>query len=340
MDLAYIRRVLGGASFKKAAAAIDAIHKKTGKSKAGIALDMASCLARYGAGYKDYEIFEFYAMDAQQRATYMTRLKNRNMVVSLNDQSYSYIFDQKNIFDEYFRDFLGREVLDLAKTDFAVFERFFAENEFFFAKPNSGESGKGIEKLKTTDFADAQAAWTYVNDPLKHFGVLEQPIVQHEAASRIYPCAVNCFRIVTLVWKGVPYIIYAVFKMGDGGRFIDNLDNGGVCCHFDLDKGEISGPGHTQRLVCYDAHPYTHIPFVGYKLPYMDEIKALVKKAALVVPQIKYVGWDVCLTPTGPILIEGNDFSGYDFPQLPDADKPRVGYIGLIKSVIPDFDLL
>ncbi|MEA5050082.1 MAG: sugar-transfer associated ATP-grasp domain-containing protein [Oscillospiraceae bacterium] len=339
MDLRYLRRVVGGASFGKAAEAVDAVHEKTGRPKALIALDMAGCLARYGAGYKDYLIFEFYAMNARERATYMTRFKNRKLITALNDQAYSYIFDKKNVFDERFRDFLGREVIDLAKTDFPAFERFYAGKTAIFAKPYSGESGKGIEKLKTADFADAAAAWAYVTDPAKNFGVLEEPIVQHEAASRIYPCAINCFRIVTMVWKGEPYILYAVFKMGNGGRFIDNLDNGGVCCHFDLDKGEICGRGHTQQLVCYDAHPYTGIPFAGYKLPYMDEVKALVKKAALVVPQIRYVGWDVCLTPTGPAIVEGNDFPGYDFPQLPDPDKPRVGLLGQIRAIIPDFKL-
>ena len=120
--------------------------------------------------------------------------------------------------------------------------------------------------------------------------------------------------------------------MGNNGDFVDNLEHGGLACHFDLDKGEIIGRGHTSALVCYDEHPATGIKFVGYKLPFMDEVKDMVKKAALVIPTFRYVGWDVCLTPNGPAIVEGNDYPAYDFPQLPDDDTPRIGLIPKIES--------
>ncbi len=77
----------------------------------------------------------------------------------------------------------------------------------------------------------------------------------------------------------------------------------------------------------------TGIKFEGFKLPYTEEIKALVKKAALVLPDFRYVGWDVCITPDGPLIVEGNDYPGYDFPQLPDPDKPRIGLIPKIQAL-------
>ena len=64
----------------------------------------------------------------------------------------------------------------------------------------------------------------------------------------------------------------------------------------------------------------------------MDEVKEMVKKAALVLPGFRYVGWDVCLTPDGPAIVEGNNYPAYDFPQLPDEDKPRIGLIPKIES--------
>ena len=113
MSLKYIARMAGGASLEKMKKVIDAIHRKTGKSKAGLFFDMVNCSLRYGAGYYDYQIFEFYNMNARERRTYMTRVKNKRLIMHANDQSYSYIFDQKNVFDKRFKAFLGREVLDL-----------------------------------------------------------------------------------------------------------------------------------------------------------------------------------------------------------------------------------
>lgn len=332
MNVGYITRVLGGASFKKMFTAIDKIHDKTGKNKLKLFFDMLGCTVKYGAGYNDYIIFEFYNMKAKERKTYLTRMKNKKLVTMLNDEKYADIFDQKNLFDKKFAEFLGREVLDIAEIDFDEFKRFVTGKEEFFAKPYIGESGKGIEKIKVSDFESTEALYEYVTSKEKNFGVIEELIVQHPQAAAIYPYSLNCLRVVTLVNDNKPHILYAVFKTGNNKHFVDNLESGGLACHFDLDKGEITGQGHTSALINYDAHPETGIKFVGYKLPFMDEVKEMALKAAMVIPEFRYVGWDICLTPNGPAIIEGNDYPAYDFPQLPDPDKPRIGLLAKIRE--------
>ena len=332
MNLGYIKTVLGGASFQKMKDAINVVNEKSGKNKLLTFFDMLGCSLKYGAGYNDYIIFEFYKIKAKQRKTYLTRLKNKRMVMTLNDEKYSYIFDEKNVFDKKFKDFMGREIIDLADIGYPEFEKFVEGKEDFFAKPYIGESGKGIEKIHVADYQSTEELYQYITDPEKNFGVIEEVIVQHPQVSKIYPYSLNCLRVVTLVNNGEAHILYSVFKMGNNGKFVDNLENGGLACHFDLDKGMITGQGHTSALINYDAHPSTGIPFVGYELPYMDEVKEMVKKAAMVIPEFRYVGWDVCITPNGPAIVEGNDYPAYDFPQLPDDDKPRIGLIPLIES--------
>lgn len=332
MNVGYLKRVLGGASLKKMFEKIDVIHEKSGKNKVKLFFDMLICSLKYGAGYNDYIIFEFYNMKAKERKTYLTRIKNKKLVTMLNDEKYARIFDEKNLFDKKFAEFMGREVLDLADIGFEEFKKFVEGKAEFFAKPYIGESGKGIEKIKVADFENVDKLWEYIKREDKNFGVIEEVVVQHPDAAKIYPHSLNCLRVVTLVHNGTPNILYAVFKMGNNGGFVDNLENGGLACHFDLDKGEIIGQGHTSALVNFDAHPATGVKFVGYKLPFMDEVKDMVKKAAMMLPEFRYVGWDVCLTPNGPAIIEGNDYPAYDFPQLPDPDKPRIGLLPKIES--------
>lgn len=332
MKLGYIKRVLGGASFKKMFGMIDRIHEKTGKNKVKLFFDMLGCTVKYGAGYNDYIIFEFYNMKAKERKTYLTRMKNKKLVTMLNDERYAHIFDEKNLFDKKFAEFMGREILDIAEIDFERFKQFVEGKDAFFAKPYIGESGKGIEKIKVSDFESTEKLYEYITDKEKNFGVIEEVIEQHPQAAEIYPYSLNCLRVVTLVNNGKANILYAVFKMGNNKHFVDNLESGGLACHFDLDKGEITGQGHTSALINYEAHPETGVKFVGYKLPFMDEVKEMALKAAMVIPEFRYVGWDICLTPNGPAIIEGNDYPAYDFPQLPDPDKPRIGLLPKIRE--------
>ena len=124
-------------------------------------------------------------MTAKERKTYLTRMKNKKLVTTLNDLRYSHIFDEKNLFDEKFADFMGREILDVAKIDYPRFEKFIQGKEYFFAKPYIGESGKGIEKIKTSDFSNTEELWKYITNPDKNFGVIEEVIQQHPQAAKI-----------------------------------------------------------------------------------------------------------------------------------------------------------
>lgn len=338
MQIKYLARVLSGVRVKKLNDVIDRVQQRCHKSKLFIFFDMLVCAVRYGAGYHDYLIFAFYDMNAKQRKTYVTRMSNRKINQICNDPEYSYIFDRKNVFNKRFKDFLHRDTIDLAETDLDAFKTFMADKETVFAKPNTAESGKGIEKLNKADFASIEEMFEYVKRADKNFGVLEQLIVQHEALSKLYPCAVNTLRIVTLNHNGEVHIPYAVCKMGNEGKFVDNMENSGLACPIDIETGKIRGVAHTSALINFDTHPYTGVKLVGYQLPYIKEALALCEEAAKVVPKIGHVGWDVCIMPDGPAIIEGNDFPGYDFYQLPEHTPEKIGLLEFYKKYIPELN--
>ncbi len=335
----YYLKVLSGMRFKKMFKVIDDVHKKTKKSKIVIFFDMVNCMIRYGAGYYDYNIFAFYDMNHKQRKTYITRLKNKKLIMYCNDQNYSHIFNNKNEFNKIYKKYLNREYLDLENVTFEQFQKFMENKEIIFAKPNVGESGKGIEKLSKKDFKDLKEMFDYITNKDKNFGIIEELIVQHEALNKLYPLAINSLRIVTIVVDGKPHVVYVVSKSGNKGKFVDNMENDGLCCPVDTEKGEICNVAHTSKLITYDTHPYTKVKLIGYKIPYIKEAMELVKKAALEVPQVKYVGWDVFIGPDGPGIIEGNDYPGYDFWQLPEHTKDKIGLVPYYESLIKDLKL-
>ena len=65
-----------------------AISKKTKKNYISIVIDMIKCGFKYQAGYYDYQEFEFYNLNNEERKTYLTRGKN-NEIIKLTSTEFS-----------------------------------------------------------------------------------------------------------------------------------------------------------------------------------------------------------------------------------------------------------
>ncbi|MEG1426425.1 MAG: sugar-transfer associated ATP-grasp domain-containing protein [Oscillospiraceae bacterium] len=333
MNIKYITRVITGLKIERIRECVDTVHKKSGKNRAATLADMLWCSVRYGAGFHDYIISEYNNLTGAQRKTYMTRVKNKKLVTMVNDERYMHFFDNKDEFYEKFTKYLKRNYLVISKADLAAVAKFMQGKEYLIAKPSDGQCGEGIEKLKLSDFADSEALYRYLKDPEKNFGVVEDLIIQHEALSRLYPFSVNCIRFVTLVHEGKSHVLYAVLKTGNNGKFVDNYMSGGYSCVVDLNTGIVIGDGHPETLEVSRVHPATGVAFRGLQVPFFKEAIALVNQAALEIPQVGYIGWDVCFTPTGPAIIEGNNYSAYDFSQVPDKGRENIGILSLVNEI-------
>ena len=299
-------------------------HRLCGKPTPALFADMLRCATAYGAGPTDYMMMKFYECSDAERATYLTRLRSAAFVKRVNSRTAAAVFNDKNAFSEKFREFMGRETFDLYTGDYNSFCRFMENRDCLMAKPVDADCGRGIEKLWVKDFADLKTLWDYLKDPAKPFGIAEEVLQQHPDMAALHPASVNCVRIATFVKDdGVPIVIYAACKAGSGGAECDNTGRGGITCRLDLDSGTIISNGHSEEMEEFSVHPTTGITFKGYRIPMAAECKALALKAALKYPDFRYVGWDVCITPDGPVLVEGNDYPGYDLAQMPDKDSPH-----------------
>lgn len=335
-DKGYIFKVLAHASFGKMKNVIKAVHKKSGKNSISIFFDMLWCAKRYGAGYYDYQIFAFYNLNKEQRKTFVTRLISKKFNTYMNDPEYDHLFNNKDEFNVLFKDYIGRGFLELEKATKDEVKDFVSTREYIFCKMKDLECGHGCERLKISDFADFDALYDYLTD--KKFCTIEDNIVQHPALSKLYSNAVNSLRIITIIDdNNVPHCVYLVQKMGCGGSIIDNN------CLFspvDPETGEIKYPAHsgdTTKGIVYNEHPDTKIHIQGYQLPFIKEAVDMCLKAAMVVPQVRYVGWDVALTENGPVIIEGNNYCAHDFWQLPPHTPDKIGMLPTITKLVPSF---
>lgn len=335
-DAGYILKRLKGASLDKLKGTIDFVHKKSGKNKAAIFLDMCWCLARYGSGYYDYQIFAFYDLTPAQRKTFVTRGVSKKLNMYMNHPDYVHLFDDKAQFNKLFAKYIRRDWRVLAECSKEDVRQFVEGKEEVFVKILDGECSHGVERIRLADWPDFDSLYRHIQD--QGYGLLEDVVDQHPDVERLHPGSVNCLRIITMLSEeGEPKVMYVVQKMGLGDSFVD------CNCMFspvDVETGTIKYPAHsgdTPRGIVYETQPDTGIRLVGYQLPYIREAVAMCLEAAKVVPQVRYVGWDVAITKDGPEFIEGNTYCAHDFWQLPPHTPDRMGKLPEIMEHVKDF---
>ena len=309
------------------------IHKKTGKNRVWLFFDMINCGFKYGAGYQDYRLCEFYNLTASQRETYVTRGINNAIVAKLNKRDSYHFIEDKTEFNTLFADCLGRGWLDMSKASEEQFSDFMRDREVIISKPAASTCGKGVEKLKKSDFADDKALYEHLKN--EGSGLIEDCLEQHESINEIYPHSINTLRIVTVIGRdSKPHVVYAFIRIGNGGRFVDNINSGGMAAPIRLADGVIEYAAFDKDSNYYDVHPMTECKIVGRQIPYWEESLAMCEKAAFRVDGLGYVGWDIAVTPTGPVLIEGNHFPGHDILQMPPHVPDKVGMLPRFREFI------
>lgn len=330
--LRYLTRVISGIRFDKLNRVLEKIKEKSGQSKVYTFFDILVCAAKYGAGYYDYLMFGFYDMNGRQRDTYLTRVRNKKIMDLMNDPAFSDEFDDKLRFNKTFAAYLGRKTLNGETATEEELAEFLRDQEAIFAKINHGDCGRGVEKLYVKDFDSPAAMLAYIRE--HGLVVLEHVLPQHEDMARLHPSSVNTMRILTDLVDGQVHIAYITVKMGRGSGVCDNSGQGGILCRVDLQSGKIISPATDDYFNVYEKHPDTGIVLQGYQLPMVDRAVAMAKEAALVFPQVGHVGWDMAITPTGPAIIEGNEFPGTDLCQLAPFYPEKCGLWPYYKELL------
>jgi len=205
-------------------------------------------------------------------------------------------------------------------------------------KPAFGFYGLGVLVLRRVDgvFLDQDgrrltptALYDELSTPREKFRkfLFQERLSPHAELSRLSGTqAVQTVRIVTFVEDGKVEINHAFLKIVTGRNVVDNYqsgETGNMMARVDLLDGCLRkgwGP-HPDKLgyVRVTHHPKTGLPLEGFRVPLWEQAKALVEKAAILFLPMRCLGWDVAITPSGPVLVEANMWwgphSGYMCPK-------------------------
>ena len=298
-------------NYKRYYGDLKALSKEIHKPAWLMFLDTAVCTLRYGSGLQDYLNFRFYEKDHAQRKNYVSVGYLDKAITHLSNIKWSPYISNKTSFHKNYGKYTRRDFFD-PEGGYEAFEAFLERNPVFIYKPQIGLGGKNVAKMVAAEIPDKKAFFEQVMDEK---ACLEELVIQHPAWEALRPGCVNTLRIITGAAKGQSWLVFGAARIGSGKGIADNFHMGGSAVLIDMETGRLTGNGFDKKL---NEHEFsaTGIRYDGYEIPYFEEIKQMCLEAALVNDQIHFIGWDVAITPNGPLLIEGNRGSGFDLPQV------------------------
>ncbi|WP_394749407.1 sugar-transfer associated ATP-grasp domain-containing protein [Spongiimicrobium salis] len=273
---------------------------------------------QYNTAFLDYFSFKFYEKSEAQKAAFIDPIFLYKFQKALNKREDRKYFKNKDLFLEKFKAYIDHDHFLPFENDLTSFTSWLKQRTpaSLILKSSTGYQGVGIEKVQVLQkgniyfFNSMNIESFYVFLKKNRLDLIEVAIEQHPILNHMYSGSLNTIRIITVVdsQKKV-HFLGAMLRVGTTG-FVDNFSAGGVSAQIDLKTGIVIAPlvSKDSRLIHESGkHPITHKDIIGVALPFWVELKEMVGQAALVVPSVRTVGWDVAITSKGPYLLEGND---------------------------------
>jgi hypothetical protein len=182
-----------------------------------------------------------------------------------------------------------------------------------FCKKLTGLQGAGAFPLKLSGGKIYSAGTELSTDELqqKITGqyLLQERISQHEALSNLHPQSVNTMRILTFNNKGKIELFSAALRIGTKSHNVDNWAAGGIAVGIDIETGKLRKeglykPGYGGFA---EVHPDSGITLLDYQIPFFKESIEVVCQLHRYLYGIHSIGWDIAITPEGPVFIEANE---------------------------------
>lgn len=247
-----------------------------------------------------------YTLSKYEKKRFFTRKKAEWLRRKINNPKYFHFLKNKADGLNLFNNLVSRSWLYAPKSSFDEFVDFVNKTPVFIAKPVEGLKGHGIEKHSTSGFSEEDLKTLY-NHLVADDMLIEECLKAHDD---IYlgTKALSTFRIYTMIdGKGDVHVLKAKYRVGTGDAITDT-DDGCIAYPISIEYGVIEGPGINEVLNSknYFYHPGCDKLVVGMRIPMWNRVLEVVNQAAKLIPQIRFVGWDLAITNNSVEIIEGN----------------------------------
>jgi Sugar-transfer associated ATP-grasp len=313
-----------------------------------------------GVSAKDYYVLNLHRRELpwRHKCEFAGSINEVVWLRALNPDSYSAVTEDKLVFKRY----LSAAGLPMARTYGVIGPQGHSEDgqpvqsrdqlrdwldktglENIVLKPCRGVLGAGVivlgrrqdDDLAWERLPDGRATFADVVAHLRRYThqpyfLVEERLEPHSSLASLAPRVLHTARVVTLL-AGEPRVMDAALRIGLGDKAVDNFAKGNLVAPIDIATGQVGSAASrdtgSRRL---SAHPVSGGQIEGMVVPDWCEVLDLVRRAALMMPFNPCLGWDVALTPRGPVLQEANDIWDPNVVQLAN-DR------GLLRSPLGEY---
>ncbi len=212
------------------------------------------------------------------------------------------------------------------------------EHDGIVLKPVYGSEGKGIMVLRVRrDGSHLNGTKVRASDletliATLHGYLASEFILQAAYARGLFEATTNTVRVVTMVDRLTqePFVPIAVHRIGtQKSSPVDNWARGGLSAPIDLETGTIgaaASPKPAGGVAWHSCHPDTGSQIAGIGIPHWPMVMQKLQQTIRSMPYLEYVGWDVVVTDSGFVVLEGNTMPGMNSLQVhrPLLTDPRV----------------
>jgi hypothetical protein len=210
-----------------------------------------------------------------------------------------------------------------------------ADNLDIFIKELLGGCAEGIYSIKVIGrkmfLNGKETTIDKFRTMIKDKCIIQKRISQHSELCRLHPHSVNTLRLLTTIRDGRVLLLSGLFRIGVKGNHVDNWSAGGIAVGVNMQKGALQKyglfkPDYGRKT---DCHPDTGIKFENFQIPYFEQAANMAVELHKFFYGVHSIGWDIAITPDGPMFIEGNNLWEMSMFQMLDKDLKKKYYDSL-----------
>lgn len=208
---------------------------ETGWSKRKVKYNLLYSDLNNGISSEYYSLYKLWELNEEEIKKFASEFDTRRLNTIYNDQKYKINLDDKELFNNLYKDYIGRKFWIKKNTNFDEFISFIDGLDIIITKPHNSSLGRGVEKIKVADY-NKEELYEYLMSKDKY--IVEEHIQQHHELNEVAPNSLNTIRVVVIYDQGECNIVYAAIRFSYKS-VTDNFSASGMAFAIDDKTGEL-----------------------------------------------------------------------------------------------------